>query len=174
MEESDRIKALIKGDPNAQKWLYDRFSPMVFAICLRYMPTVQDAEDMTLTSLFQVMDKAEKFSGTGSFEGWVRRVAVRECLMFLRKRRMYWEELSPEHHAPSQEMGADEKLQMEDLLGCIARLPEGYRTIFQLYEIEGYKHREIADLLDISINTSKSQLIMARKKLQELINEREA
>lgn len=174
MEESDRIKALIKGDPNAQNWLYDRFSPMVFAICLRYLPTVQDAEDITVTSLFQVMEKTGKFSGSGSFEGWIRRVTVRECLMFLRKRKIHWEELSQDHHAPSPEIRADEKMQLDDLLALIAGLPDGYRTIFQLYEIEGYKHREIAELLGISINTSKSQLIMAKKKLQELINEREA
>ena len=173
MEESDRIKALIKGEPNAQKWLYDRFAPMVYAICLRYLPTVQDAEDLTVTSLFRAMEKAGQFSGEGNFDAWIRRIAVRECLMFLRKNRLHWEEIEPETQAVDPAIRADERMQIEDLLAAIEQLPDGYRTIFQLYEIDGYKHREIAELLGISIHTSKSQLIMAKKRLQELINERE-
>ena len=172
MEESDRINALRKGDTEAQKWLYDRFAPVVFAICKRYLPTPQDAEDVAIGSLFRAMDKVRQYEGSGSFEAWVKRIAVRECLMFLRKRR-------PPHvdpgELPEQEdpvMRADEHLQLEELLGLIRQLPEGYRTVFQLYEVEGYKHREIAELLGISIHTSKSQLIMAKKRLQALIDKR--
>ena len=173
MEESDRIKALIKGDGKAQKWFYDRFAPGVYAICLRYMPTVTDAEDLLIESLFKAMDKIGQYKGEGSLEGWVKRVAVRECLMALRKKKEWHFEEGAEEHLQDYRVSADEQLQMEDLLNLISQLPEGYRPIFQLYEIEGYKHREIAELLDISIHTSKSQLIMARKRLQKMINERE-
>jgi len=172
MEESDRIKALIKGDPKAQNWFYDRFSPMVYAICLRYLPTVEDAQDVTLSGLFRAMEKVRQFNSEGSFEGWVRRIAVRECLMFLRKARVHIEELDVELSLADDAIRADERLQLAELMELITQLPEGYRLVFQLYEIEGYKHREIAEELGISINTSKSQLIMAKRRLQEMINEK--
>ncbi len=173
MEESDRIKGLQKGDRHSQKWLYDRYAPTLFAICLRYAPTREDAEDLLIETLMRIIDKAGQYSGEGSFEGWIRRIAVRECLMFLRKKRQPTVELKPSITAEDYRVTADEKLQHDELLALIRQLPEGYRTIFQLYEIEVYKHREIGELLGISLNTSKSQLINAKRKLQELINNRE-
>lgn len=142
----------------------------MLGVCRRYLNRLADAEDVLMEALYKVLTRIDQYSGDGSFEGWIRRVVVNECLMFLRKNDVLqnaWE-LPPELDE-SREPGALHRLQADDLLGLLDRLPDGYRTVFNLYVIEGYKHREIAELLGISINTSKSQLILARRRLEELL-----
>ncbi len=170
-------QAIIQGcrqdDPKAQKAFYDRFAPKMFGVCKRYIKGREDAEDLLIEGIFKAIDNIHTYKGGGSFEGWVRRIVVNECLMFLRKKHPL--KVSIEVHptdAPTK-VTIEDDLAAQDILNLLDQLPTGYRTIFNLYVIEGYKHREIAEELGISINTSKSQLILAKKKLQGLLEEQQ-
>lgn len=142
----------------------------MFGICRRYVKNEQDAEDVMLGGFLKIFTKIDQYTGSGNFEGWMKRIMVNESLMFLRKHNM---NLSVEisDHQISISPEAESHLQTKELLSLLDKLPVGYRTIFNLYAIEGYKHHEIADKLGISINTSKSQLIKARKKLKEYLSD---
>lgn len=170
MTEQEIIAGCRREDRKAQKVLFDRFSPVMFGVCLRYLKTKEDAEDLLVEGLYKAMSKIDQYSGEGSFEGWIRRIVINECLMHLRKKNVlqYSIEIQPnlDH---SEEMQIEQELMTADLLKLLNELPNGYRTVFNLYVLEGYKHREIADLLGISINTSKSQLILARRRLEDLV-----
>lgn len=167
--EEDLIAACRKEDRRAQQQLYERFAPVMFGVCRRYIKTEADAEDVLAEAFFKVFTNLQQYRGQGSFEGWVRRIVVNEALMFLRKRhnfRLTAELSEADRPAPAH---FAQQIAANDILGLLAFLPTGYRTVFNLYILEGYKHREIADILGISINTSKSQLILARKRMQELL-----
>ena len=143
----------------------------MFGVCKRYLKTREDAEDVLVESFFKVLTNIHQFKGTGSLEGWIRRIVVNEALMFLRRRHnfsMTVEINNIDAPAPAKAMT---RLAEQEILKLLDELPTGYRTIFNLYVLEGYKHREIAEMLGISINTSKSQLILARKRLQELLEQ---
>lgn len=170
MNETVLIQRLLAQDPAAQKWLYDRYSPMLFAVCRRYLRSREDAEEALVSGLFKVFSQIESYTGTGSFEGWMRRIVVNEALMMLRKN----------YHLvfPGDEAGIPERedsfsieaeLSAREILELLDQLPTGYRTVFNLYVLEGFKHHEIAEILGISINTSKSQLILAKEKLRNLL-----
>ena len=140
------------------------------AVARRYCRRDADAEDVLVAAFFKVFDKIDTFDEKGSFEGWIRRIVVNEALMLLRKkhalkRASELTEVNPATYSipPS----AAENLAERDILDLLDKLPTGYRTVFNLYVVEGFKHREIAEMLDISINTSKSQLILAKKRLRE-------
>lgn len=157
-----------QGDRKAQKELYESHAPIMFGVCRRYIKNEQDAEDVMINGFFKVFTKIEQFNEKGSFEGWIRRIMVNESLMFLRKYNMNLSIELNETQAVT-EMDADSQIREEDILKLLDYLPVGYRTVFNLYVIEGFSHKEIAAQLGVSINTSKSQLIKARKKLQQLI-----
>jgi RNA polymerase sigma-70 factor (ECF subfamily) len=131
-----------------------------------------EAEDVLITAFTKILERIEQFKGEGSFEGWIRRVVVNEALTFLRKNRsMYVEtELEAAHREPDYQTLSDH-LEAEDLLNLIQELPSGYRIVFNLYAIDGYSHKEIADQLNITESTSKSQLSRARVFLQKLLVE---
>lgn len=144
----------------------------MLGVIRRYVSRLDEAEDLLVEGLFKVMDKVDTFSGQGSFEGWIRRIVVNEALMYLRKNHALKQasELSDVNPTVfSQRPRAHEDLAAQDILDLMDQLPTGYRTVFNLYVIEGYKHREIAELMDISINTSKSQLILAKQRLRRLL-----
>ena len=169
---SDRalIDGLRREDRRAQRRLYERYSGLFFAVCLRYLKRADAAEDAMIDGFFKVMTKIGTYTGEGNFEGWMRRVMVNECLMRLRKRKSLGMTVElADHQLPPEPAEALEALAEADLLRLLDRLPTGYRTVFNLYVIEGYKHREIAEQLGISINTSKSQLILAKKRLREFL-----
>ena len=142
---------------------------MFFALCKRYVKTNEDAEDVLVEGFFKIFTKIDQFTGEGNFEGWMRRIMINESLMFLRKvhARPYTEEIV--NMEQSDHYNVVDELAAKDILRLLEQLPDGYRTIFNLYVLEGLKHREIAELLGISINTSKSQLILAKKRMQELM-----
>ncbi len=171
MNEKKLIEACRRQERRAQRALYDRYSPHMFGVCKRYVKNKEDAEDVLMEAFFKVFTNIQQFKGEGSFEGWIRRIVINESLMFLRKKHNFHirMELNPSDAITATT--ALKKLEAEDILYFLNQLPTGYRTIFNLYVIEGYKHREIADLLGISINTSKSQLILAKKRLRELLVE---
>ena len=160
------------NDRKAQRAVYERFSPLMAAVARRYCRRDADADDVLVAAFFRVFDKIDTFTESGSFEGWIRRIVVNEALMLLRKKHALRRpaertEVNPASYSIPAE--AAERLAEQDILELLDGMPTGYRTVFNLYVIEGYKHREIAEKLDISINTSKSQLILARKRLRELL-----
>ena len=172
MTETQLIQACKKEDRRAQQLLYDRYSPQMFGVCRRYIKERDAAEDVLIDGFFKVLTNLEKYSGTGSFEGWIRRVIINQALMHLRKqKKRYMHTELGEHLETETKLTIEDELAERDVLQFLDYLPPGYRTVFNLYVIEGYKHREIAELLGISINTSKSQLILAKKRMRKLLLE---
>ena len=165
--EAQLIAALKRGESRAHKVLYERFSGKMLAVCIRYCANRDDAEEVMLDGFMRVFEKIHQFREDGSFEGWIRRVMVTESLMFLRKNKQWRQEIPIEEIQVEPDYAwADTSLNENDLLRVINQLPDGYRTVFNLYAIEGYSHAEIADTLGISEGTSKSQLSRARLLLQ--------
>ncbi|MEL6123335.1 MAG: sigma-70 family RNA polymerase sigma factor [Bacteroidota bacterium] len=166
------IQRCIADDRRSQKELWDRYAPMMLSICQRYLKDQATAEDVLVNGMHRMMQKLSMFKHEGSFEGWIKRIIINECLMELRKNRHQHLTVSIDdvHAEPSVIQG--DPLEYEELLGLMNELPTGYRTVLNLYVVEGYKHREIAKMLGISINTSKSQLILARKRMQALIKKK--
>src|SRR5688572_23609481 len=166
--EEELIKGCLKRDRSAQKRLFDTYSSKMYGICYRYVKDSMEAEDILVTALTKVLEKIEQFKNEGSFEGWIRKIVVNEALTHLRRNRcMYLEtDLEQADREPDYETLSN-YLEAEDLMNLIQELPAGYRIVFNLYAIDGYSHKEIADQLGISENTSKSQLSRARVYLQK-------
>lgn len=146
---------------------------MMLGVCRRYVKVSEDAEDVMVAAFYKVLSKIDHFKGNGSFEGWIRRIMINESLMHLRKNQpfKYTEEINPNLDSV-EEPTIVEELSVRAILELLDELPPGYRTVFNLYVVEGYKHREIAEELGISINTSKSQLILAKNRMAELVKKR--
>jgi len=136
------------------------------------MKTSEDAEDALIQAFYKIFSKIDQYSGQGNFEGWMRRIIVNECLMALRKKNNFSMSVEINNIEIENPVTVEDRLAYEELLLVLNKLPTGYRTVFNLYVIEGYKHREIADKLQISINTSKSQLILAKRRLREIIKKK--
>lgn len=170
MTEKDLIESCKKQDRRAQKRLFDRYAPTMLGVCRRYIKIPEEAEDVMLEGFFKVLTKIDMFSGEGSFEGWIRKIMVNESLMHLRKNQTFrfTEEIDPNIDITEQPL-IIEKMEAAEILDLLDELPPGYRMVFNLYVVEGFKHREIAEELGISINTSKSQLILAKKRMEELL-----
>ena len=173
--EDELIKGCVRRERSAQKRLYETFSSKMYALCCRYVKDSMEAEDVLVTAFTKILDRIDQYKGEGSFEGWIRRVVVNEALTYLRRNRsMYIEtELEAADREPDYQLMSDH-LEEEDLMNMIQELPAGYRIVFNLYAIDGYSHKEIAGQLNISENTSKSQLSRARMFLQKILAEREA
>ena len=171
MTESQLIEACRKKDRKAQQSLYDRYAPTMFGLCRRYVRNREDAEDVVVNGFFKVLTNIHQFQGSGSFEGWIRRIMVNQSLMFLRKKHNFQMTVEVDNVEIKTHVSVEDELAAQDIINLLEKLPTGYRTVFNLYVIEGYKHREIAEILGISINTSKSQLILAKKRMQKLIGE---
>lgn len=169
MELENILRGIKKKNRTAQKALYDQYSPLFMAIGMRYLKNIHEAEDAVAEAFIKIFTKVKSFKEKGSFEGWMKRIVVNECLMILRQKKK-------QHlYIPLDEVDIEldpeviDKMSADEIMEVIRELPDGYRTVFNLYEIEGLKHREIAEELDISIHTSKSQLIMAKRKLREIL-----
>ncbi len=176
-------------DERAQRELYQSYSPVLFGICLRYCQNREEAEDLLQEGFLTIFTKIDQFSGNGSFIGWMRRIIINTVLMSYRKKsdkdfmisvdevnqinlsNVHTEETIEPEASPEnvKEMIKQSDFSQEELLQAVAQLPEGYRIVFNLAVIEGYKHREIAGQLGISESTSKSQLLRARKQLQKIL-----
>lgn len=171
-KEEELIKGCLRRERGAQQQLFDLFSSKMYALCYRYVRHSMEAEDILVTAFTKVFERIEQFKGEGSFEGWIRRIMVNESLTYLRRSRtMYLEtELEQADREPDYDRLSDH-LEAEDLINMIQELPAGYRLVFNMYAIDGYSHKEIAEQLGISENTSKSQLSRARVYLQKLLAE---
>lgn len=171
-KEDDLIKGCRRRDRQAQQRLFDQYSARMYGLCLRYVKRPVEAEDIVVIAFTKVFDRIDQFKGEGSFEGWIRRITVNEALTSLRRNRALAleTELEQADREPDYHKLADH-LEAEDLLRMIDRLPPGYRIVFNMYAIDGYSHKEIAEHLGITENTSKSQLSRARSFLQKLLSE---
>ena len=164
-----------EGDSVAQKTLYDMLAPKMFAVCIRYMGDRDSAEDILQEGFITLFSKLDNYSEEGSFEGWARKIFVNTALMSLRKNDVMKEsdDISEAWDVGSDTNSALHDISYKELLNLIASLPSGFRTVFNLYVIEGYSHKEIAEELGISETTSRSQLQRARTMLQRKIEELE-
>lgn len=159
------IKKACKQDREAQKIIFDAYAPKMLGVCRQYVKDNYHAEEMMLSGFLKVFTHITKFKDEGSFEGWIRRIMVNTCLTYLKKKNVL--ELTDEEYVFNDEaVESIENTNVDDIQMLIDRLPEGYKLVFNLYAIEGYKHIEIAEMLNITESTSKSQLFKARKWLQ--------
>ncbi len=166
-KEKHLIKQCIRGDKTAQFALVKRYSGMLMTVCRRFTHDDQMAKDLLQESFIQIFKKIDKYQPTGSLEAWLRTVTVRCALNYLKlnSNRIFSSVVELEQHSKSIEPEIFKKLHNEDIISLIQALPEGFRTVFNLYAVEGYSHREVADMLGISESASRSQLSRARAHL---------
>ena len=167
-DEKELIELAVENNRHAQHQIYSKFSPKMLSVCLQYIKDVHQAEDIMITAFMKVFTALKNFEHKGSFEGWIRRIMINECISFIRvdKKVKFIED---ETFFEESHNNIESQFSVEDIQFLIDSLPEGYKMIFNLYAIEGFKHQEIATMLGISEGTSKSQLSHARKMLQENI-----
>jgi len=171
---SDVIEGCIKGERKAQKLLYEHLAPKMFSVCLRYMGERKAAEDVLQDAFVTLFSKIDSFSDTGSFDGWARRIFVNTALMSLRKNDALKlsDTLENARSLSSDVPSQIQNLGYKEIMQLVASLPTGYRTVFNMFAIEGFSHEEIAKALNISAATSRSQLLRARAMLQDKIKNR--
>jgi RNA polymerase sigma-70 factor (ECF subfamily) len=164
------IKKVAKGNRKAQHELFELFAPRMLSVCRQYLKNEDLAEEVMLNGFFKVFTKIESYSEQGSFEGWIRRIMVNESLTELRRqKKLFFKDESVIENSLEHSAEIDSGLEVEEIQKLIDALPDGYKTVFVLYVVDGYKHSEISELLQISEGTSKSQLSKARSMLQAMI-----
>jgi RNA polymerase sigma factor (sigma-70 family) len=170
--DDELITGCKAGKRDLQKALYQRFSAKMFGICLRYTRNREEAEDVLQDGFVKVFQHVTQFSGMGSFEGWIRKIIVNASLEHLRRKKLVFVQTDIQNIEEDCLLDAEvmSKIAVQDLLVLIRELSPGYQVVFNLYAIEGYAHKEIAQMLGITEGTSKSQLARARKILQEKLN----
>lgn len=170
IENINLIDATLKGDSKSFEVLYQKYKKPLFLICLRYAVDRDQAQDFLQDSFVNVFRKLKQFDRTkGSFGSWASRIAVNECLAFARKKTLFPLDIKVAETLESKDNSILSELSLKEMLKLIHSLPYGYRTIFNMYVIDGFSHKEIAEQMSISISTSKSQLAKARKALQKKI-----
>ncbi|MFY0654777.1 MAG: sigma-70 family RNA polymerase sigma factor [Cyclobacteriaceae bacterium] len=170
--DDERITKLCqRNDPQGQEVLYNRYVNTMLRTCLRYMKEETEAEDIMIGGFVKVFSKIGLFEyrGNGSLEGWIKRIMVNECLMSLRRKKYDSVGLDNMHNMLDNGVKLDSNLYAEEIYTAVRMLPKGYRTVFNLYAIEGYSHKEIGEKLGINENTSKSQLSKARASLKKAL-----
>lgn len=168
----------MKGNRIAQKRIYELFSSKMYVVCLRYANSTDEATDFLQEGFIRAFQKIDSFNFKGSFEGWLRRVLVNVAIRANQTNKKYnftqsideYSGLANQSNEPTHETeNLFSELSLNDLLECIQELPKGYQTIFNMYVLDEYSHAEIANELGITVNTSKSQLMRARKQLQQIV-----
>ena len=155
-----------------QEELYRRFSPRMYAVCLRYAGSAEEAEDILQEGFIKIFKKLESFRGEGSFEGWIRRIFVNTAIEHFRRKRYLQPVTEKEENTiEGKSLSALDGLAEKDILALVRQLSPGYRTVFNMYVVEGYTHKEIGDMLGISEGTSKSQLSRAKVILQDMVRQ---
>ncbi len=168
--DTDLIEGCLKGNRKIQHELYKRFASKMYGVCLRYASNAEEAEDILQEGFIKVFNKIGSFRREGSFEGWVRRIFVNTAIEQFRKK-IYLQPISDveEDTIDGKYLSVLDKLSEKDIIQLVQQLSPGYRTVFNMYVVEGYSHREISEILGISEGTSKSQLSRAKNILQELV-----
>ncbi len=171
MTEQAILVGCLENDPSAQRELYNRYSPKMLSLCYRYAQTREDAEDMLQEGFIKVFSQIRTFQNKGSFEGWIRRILVHNCINFLKKHKKFNE--SVDLDSISSMAGVNETIpslmQTKQVVECIRMLPIGYKTVLNLYAVEGYSHKEIAEMLEIEESTSRSQYTRAKALLENIL-----
>ena len=168
-EENEIIALAVKNNRQAQQCIYSKYSPKMLSVCRQYIKDLHLAEDVMITAFMKVFVNLGRFENKGSFEGWIRRTMINECISFIRVQKKV-SFVEDEIFSEESSNNIESHFSIEDIQSLIDSLPDGYKMVFNLYVIEGYKHQEIAALLGINEGTSKSQLSHARKILQGQIN----
>ncbi len=171
MTDEQLIIKCKKGNARAQKLLYDKFGGKLMGICYRYAGDTDEAKDILQEGFIKIFENLNKYKGVGSFEGWMKRIVVNTALDNIRKNKKLKlnEDIDDLDYKLVSNSYIEEKMAADDLLNILSKLPIGYRTIFNLYAIEGFSHKEIAEKLSISVSTSKSQYSRAKSILREKI-----
>ena len=171
MTEEQMLVGSIKNNAAAQEALYNRFSPRMLGVCYRFGKNREDAEDMLQESFIKVFTQLHQYRNEGALEGWIRRIMVHTCINVLKKNKKFSDSVDI-IHATSLHVKEDmipSIMQAKQVVECIRILPLGYRTVLNLYAIEGFSHKEIANLLDIEESTSRSQYTRAKAMLEEIL-----
>jgi RNA polymerase sigma factor (sigma-70 family) len=173
ISESDLIAGCIAGDRKMQEELYNRFAPKMYAVCLRYANNTEDAQDLLQEGFIKVYKNLHRFRAEGSFEGWIRRVFINSSIEHYRRKSAKLSTVSDKEESTIEDtdISALDNLAEKDIINLIQDLSPGYRTVFNLYVVEGYSHKEIGELLNISEGTSKSQLARAKAILQKKVTQ---
>jgi len=171
MTDEQLVKGCVKGDPIAQKALYQQFGRKMMSICMRYANNRDQAQDMLQDGFVKVFQKIDHYRGDGPLGGWMARTMVNTALDHIRRNKPYDHslDLNEAEHLHQEDEQILTSMSTDELMDLIQALPAGYRTVFNLFVIEGYAHKEIADMLGISENTSKSQFMKARAYLRKLL-----
>jgi RNA polymerase sigma-70 factor (ECF subfamily) len=174
LSEEELIKQCIAGNKKAQEELYTKYAPQMWGVCLRFTKNRMAAEDILQEGFVKVFGKLKQYSGDGSFEGWIRKTVVNTAINHYKKNINVSKELDIDEVKINNQIQPKiiDQLTINELMEVIQELPEGYRLVFNLFVVEGYSHKEIAEKLDITENTSKSQLSRARNQLQELMEKK--
>lgn len=168
-EERELIELAVENNRHAQHKIYSKFSPKMLSVCRQYIKDLHEAEDIMITAFMKVFTNLKNFKHEGSFEGWIRRIMINECISFIRVQKKV-KFIEDENYFEESFNNIESQFSVDDIQFLIDNLPDGYKMVFNLYAIEGYKHQEIATMLGINEGTSKSQLSHARKALQENIS----
>jgi RNA polymerase sigma-70 factor (ECF subfamily) len=171
MTEEAILQGCLNKSATAQRELYNRYSPKMLAVCYRFAHNREDAEDMLQEGFIKVFSQIHTFENRGAFEGWIRRIIVHTCINILKKNKKFNDSVDIIHATGVQirEESVPSIIQAKQVVECIRMLPIGYRTVLNLYAVEGYNHREIAGMLDIEESTSRSQYTRARAMLEDIL-----
>jgi len=172
MSDREIILGCLQKNRNYQKILFDKYSGILMTVCRRYFPEHELAEDALQEGFIRIFQSLQQFNFQGSFEGWLKKVVVNVALRKIQTERKVrdWADLSSAENKEFR-CSAIDKLEEEDILTIIGSLPSGYRTVFNMYVMDGFSHKEIAGVLSITESTSRSQLVKARQMLQKMIIE---
>lgn len=176
MDDRTLVTECAKGNPRAQRALFDKFAPKMLAVIMRYLRNMDEAEDTLQDGFVKIFHKIGEFKMEGSLEGWIRRIMVNTALDMLRKNKKLLGDIQLDdvsYKVSYEDTGFDE-MNVEQLLQLIDALPDGYRIVFNMFAIEGYSHKEIADTLGVTENTSKSQYSRARAFLRNQLEKIES
>ena len=171
MTEEALLKGCLSNNATAQRELYNKYSSKMLSVCYRYAHNREDAEDMLQEGFIKVFLQIHTFENRGAFEGWIRRIIVHTCINILKKNKKFNESVDIIHATGIQvrEESIPAIIQAKQVVECIRMLPVGYRTVLNLYAVEGYSHREIAGMLDIEESTSRSQYTRAKAMLEDIL-----
>jgi len=171
MTEQAIITGCLHNEPAAQRELYNRYSPKMLSVCYRFGQSREDAEDMLQEGFIKVFTQIHTFQNKGAFEGWIRRIIVHTCINFLKKHKKFNEsvDLAYANSLQVKEETVPSIMQARQIIECIRLLPIGYRTVLNLYALEGYSHKEIGEMLDIEESTSRSQYTRSKAMLEMIL-----
>lgn len=171
MTEQVILVGCLKNDPSAQRELYNRYSPKMLSVCYRFSNSREDAEDMLQEGFIKIFTQINGFQNKGSFEGWVRKIIIHTCINFLKKNKKFSDSINLEQatYLEAKEETLPSIMQARQVVECIRLLPLGYKTVLNLYALEGYSHKEISLLLDIEESTSRSQYTRAKVMLESIL-----